>query len=814
MYSANTSDSITAWVVDTLAKIGDATAVSVCINILITTYNPSVQELALSLLASILMVSDEAVAQMLVPYSSSGTAAVIDSNDDTVRRSSGKRANSGRIPSVEELESAAGAAEVKQDHHPAAAAAKSIDIKKLNLNFSYNTMDYSSRKVVHEKPKKMDKPKTCLSYVLSVILLQKNRHLLAAGCADIILAMLRKNKREMSEAIAQTATCELPAIDDRKSKNDTRSSLSKFNAQSEEHAAHTSAPLSTTIIEWAGLKLLLKFLFRYEKMNAQSKTATKAIVRESVSASLHLKEEYAYAHSKVFTAVCQLIAGSAVVAAQANTLSGAEQLLTFTFNRFDASDSHMYSVFVACTNALAQDKLLQQRRRAHEQEMQRLGGHCPAESGDLRLSDFMLMRSSCPEKICENRPVSPQELRERLNKKKPILGGSISPSKASGPSRRGKGALHVSASADGRLGAGPRKEVLDEAVELNRNIKVNFHSEFQVETEKRELYLLNSYDAKYGTHATGDLKALSKQADRTARQTPLSYHPEVDSLIGTSLDSMGAAALKPITDPRPKLTEAQRREAEFLLGGPHGEEAMQDNSALNVPSVTSSSVAQTSQTSSYPPRQYRRNEEDELVFANSQAFFNSLPAQPVVPLRIEPKDVIVPMEDLTRIRQKFQTMAETAQTRGEIYLYNNYYYHYIADLMLVAAHRRQGEGGRVAGLPAGAHPPRIRAPQVQVPRPLRPEPAVPRGGRPGRPLPVREQLPRSVALADAGQGAHWDRPHPGGCGLLRLFQRRLGHSLQGHADPARSCLRLREGCAGRARGNGLLSGPAELLPQR
>ncbi len=158
--SVATADSIGAWVVDTLARIGDASAVSICINVLITSYNPSVQELALSLLASILMVSDEAVTQMLLPYTPTGTAVPVDSSNDTARRNinNNKRgsvnANPENTPQADALA-----------HEQ---AAPKVDFKK--LNFSYNTMDYSIKKVVHEKPKKGEKNSTCLSYVLSVIM--------------------------------------------------------------------------------------------------------------------------------------------------------------------------------------------------------------------------------------------------------------------------------------------------------------------------------------------------------------------------------------------------------------------------------------------------------------------------------------------------------------------------------------------------------------------------------------------------------------------------------------------------------------------
>jgi hypothetical protein len=72
-------------------------------------------------------------------------------------------------------------------------------------------------------------------------------------------------------------------------------------------------------------------------------------------------------------------------------------------------------------------------------------------------------------------------------------------------------------------------------------------------------------------------------------------------------------------------------------------------------------------SSSYPGRPHRRGrgDDDELVFANSQDFFSSLPHQPAIPTRIEPRDVITQMEDLTVIRKKFQALAEDAKRKGK-----------------------------------------------------------------------------------------------------------------------------------------------------
>ena len=264
-------------------------------------------------------------------------------------------------------------------------------------------------------------------------------------------------------------------------------------------------------------------------------------------------------------------------------------------------------------------------------------------------------------------------------------GGSISPSKATSHSSRKskKVSQSLDAERNGRHGTGPRTETQSQSIELTRNFKVNFQSAYEVETEKRELYLLNSYDAKYGTNNSNDLKQMSRDADRLKSQTPLSYHPNGDVLIDSSLERIGSAALRPITVPRSTpMSEAQRKETEFLLGSSynnnnhsHELSAFQSTSStpfkssLLTPAPLAPLIGQNSiistDSSSYPGRMYGKQYEEEIVFRSSQDFFGAMKHKPVIPQRIEPKDVITEGEPLHLIRKKFAKLAEEAKSRGE-----------------------------------------------------------------------------------------------------------------------------------------------------
>ncbi len=66
----------------------------------------------------------------------------------------------------------------------------------------------------------------------------------------------------------------------------------------------------------------------------------------------------------------------------------------------------------------------------------------------------------------------------------------------------------------------------------------------------------------------------------------------------------------------------------------------------------------------------RPNEETEMIFRSSQDFFGALRHKPVIPLRIEPKDVIQEGEPLHLIRKKFAKLADEAKSRGESKFYS------------------------------------------------------------------------------------------------------------------------------------------------
>ena len=645
------STTITEWIVDSLAKIGDASYVTICISILTTSFNPSIQELTLSLLASMMIISEEAVNQLL--HESSSIIVSSDSHD-------------GPSGMNHELQ-ASNAPRLDAGQHYGVSSKPKVDFRK--LNYSYNTKDYLPKRSPPKRQKRVDKSNSCLSYILSILLLQKNRHLLFAGCADIILAILNRNRttphpRERCLIIAKTSTCELPSAEDSQSKNDVRKSINKysFNAQADEEKPAQTGPL-TSIVDWAGLKLLLKFLYRYEKMSIITRGTTTAnpIPRDAVSTSLQSKEEYAYAHKRVFLAVCELISGSPEVASYAHKLPGAVDLIQLTANTIDMNDGDNYAIYSNCINAFNMELYNQQlidqcnpsRGNAH---MQSKMTHGYPSDGMKR----MPWRAAGGDTAIRPMPSSPL---------RGIAKSQISPDRRSRSRTGSEASTSYSVKIPDKYIGSPSKIVSTvERIPLVADINHDFKATYDVETEKGALYLLNSYDAKQRAHHPSDLRVRSKAAEKEGFRAPLSAPRYTDDLMMESLQNIGDA-----------ITESIK-------------EGIHNKKTIEIPSHLADSISNSSDKRSHrsndsvqlPPsdvlpmrRSYTsvtrlpRHVEESTVASSEEAgrmgitdinkeFFEKLPVKPYVPRRIEAKEVIQVGEDLTAIRKKFQAFAAAA----------------------------------------------------------------------------------------------------------------------------------------------------------
>ncbi len=492
-------------------------------------------------------------------------------------------------------------------------------------------------------------------------MVQKNRHLLTAGCADIMLLMLRHQARDMCEAVAQT--CTNSALCSGESSKvptggagaaATKSANKQFSSSSYNpgsgQAAATAVASTVPLLEWAGLKVMLKFLFRYQQMTNQPRS--NSIMRDSVSAALRLKEELLYAHTKVFTVVSTLISGSPSVAAHANSLPGVEQLLHL------AADVHLNSVVGSadaeemlvnsCLDALQSDRDRQQQLKTLEEE-------APVSSALDTIGRLRASRSS----------------------HSPSRKLSVMPRSA--PTKS--------------IGSAPRKQVHSESINLTSAHAVDFKGQYNVETEKGKLYLLNSYDGSYDNAASEaaarQLRGIESNDHKT---TGLAYRPHGDKLLSSSLETIDLTVQKVVSSLNDSqaaaLNEPYANISSHLLppvqnsrytgtsssgladgGTPLQQEldrAAQglsfDNAHGGSSFLFNSSKSGRVQTTGGGDHQIVDKGAQLLAhkFSVKTDLFDHLPSKPVIPLRIEPKDVITADEEMNVIRDKFKQLADSA----------------------------------------------------------------------------------------------------------------------------------------------------------
>ena len=585
---------ISVWAAESLAKIVDSGTVSICIQILIKSSNPSVQELALNLLAFLLPSSSNAIELMLLPPSTTKEGGQEKSFDTEPDRK--------------------------------ATVRQSFDHLKLIGNGS-NSQETKPKSKPNKKATDKNLDSSCLSYILSVALLQKNRHLLLAGCADVILAMLSTNPADLCEPIASTSTCPLPALDEQNTSANTQKNTKKdYSLQQQAPVQVPTNPLANRVIDWAGLKILLKFLFRYQKISHRSSADT--LMRDSVSASLRLKEEYLYTHQRVLTAVCSLIAGSPAVAAYAYSLPGAEDLLIISSAVHHPLNPPLKNVIDAALFAM---KLERKQRRTNLTEI-------AANTPKNRRSSNAL-----------NSPMPMASSNGSIMSRPSIMDVSLSSkSSLSPPKPKPVGNIVT--------------ERRTKNIQLMPNISVNFTSEYAVNTDKSRLYAEKNQMLRKGDGA-------------------IKYQPNSDMLISNSLNAIDKHTMRPIAETPVVLqdyrqhysSKQQSGDLDLDREGSHlqASTSIPSNGASYNPSQTQQedsdvdSAGEKSKTRSQaslpaPAAVSPAKESSKLPPSAHRDFFGQLPAIPQVPERIEPASVIDHTEDMRQIREKFAAIAAEA----------------------------------------------------------------------------------------------------------------------------------------------------------
>lgn len=780
------------WATSMISKITDAVTVTGCVSILISTHNPIIQELIINLIAGLISISDDAITQILqVPnilYTQTNKKIPASNNNDSNREkllstlyrkmlktaaaAAAGEAGPGGLPGMvggsgpgtgpsSNYESRRNSSPTPNMNNPADPSNRYSFrgfIDKSNSKLLYGGRDRTS--TADDNDPDCDEFQCCLAYIFSIVLMQKNRHLLLAGCADIIIAMTKSSNNSMlCEYIARVSTAPLPLIDLHKNQEKNRGfghslkHLSSGMAQPQIEPLHVN-PLGARVVDWAGVRIPLKFLQRYHQIFGTNLTRAGALVSQekpstgsnnpnypsSVPATANnnittdsslilnegIKSEYRYAHNRALLAVCSLLVAAHDVVSYVVQLQGAIDVIKLSASIYSEDDlppnrgpastlaeinnretmvnrttiqpnaqrgrliydasSNLPPVIITALNALQLEKQHQHRMRAilnhHLQQQNQQGslgsssnsrrssntiGHGPAVAAATALHQQHPSAAAVAQKIAG----LVQSNNNNNGSKNPSTSNSVSVSSSLSklkPSQIvGKSAVSSSqpslqlSSSQQLLGSAPKREQLTENIQLSSHPPIDrpFNAAYTAETEKFNLYLQNQQDANnYKQAPASPLQYYAANQISKQSKGPLQFQQQStkDPLLHSSL----------------KTIEQQKGEALFKPPKTSKSPTMFNS---NVPGNVDTNVSLTNSEGQIYGISIHIEDPDPNNFTGkgpispyashpgmsaSRNFFGALPGLPIVPDRIEAKDVIVKGESLSRIRKKFQLLAENA----------------------------------------------------------------------------------------------------------------------------------------------------------
>jgi len=248
------SENVSIWSRLSLNKIVYAGAINILVNMLMTTHVQKIQELILGLLAQLAEVSNEACHVMLMPFSNDMNVKVDKTKSTNSGKTSSGKAVRLRSPSTIGSPTNRASSPTMDDERSigSISSAKSRETFDGDLKKEID-LDISPYKGV---------PGTNLSYLLTIAIMNRNKYAIVSGIIDIIISLCITNTVEICEAVAMTPTCNISNINtntnsDEKPKNSSsKYNTAKSSTDKVDHSKGTSK--SKNIIEWAGLKLLIK----------------------------------------------------------------------------------------------------------------------------------------------------------------------------------------------------------------------------------------------------------------------------------------------------------------------------------------------------------------------------------------------------------------------------------------------------------------------------------------------------------------------------------------------------------------------------
>jgi hypothetical protein len=788
-----TADEI--WASQMVPKITDSITVTGCVSILLAAHHPVIQELLVNVVAGLLSISDDAITQILhtpnilytqtnkkIPTSEPNREKILAHQfkklyarfqemnvpfpGSMMNHEDSRRTNALNSPGGDNTSPVHRQSMNRSNSKLSAGGAGSGGGSGSRKDFG-NTNDNNDAR--NDDP---DEFSSCLSYIFSVALMQKSRHLLVAACSDIIISIARQASSSLlCEYVAKVTTSPLPIINITKNTNTHRSLKHLYTNQQQVIEPLHVNPLGAKVIDWAGVKIPLKFLQRYHQIfgntmsavnhpsNAHTTTGTPAtgsLVRnqqqggeKSVSSghgnhkevpdaqlilSENVKNEYRYAHNRALLAVCSLLISSHEIVVYVVGLQGAMDVIKLSaaiysddemqpsafspqgnaannnnnnnntpqFNinssathsntrRFLEMHPNLPSVVISAMNALQIEKTHQHRMRAmlnHSNNNSLTGSNGIGERGfnSSRRSSTTLhskeqiydpqnphhhVTMDNHQQIMPKKSTSPDARAASGGRLKPILSATNSSTASkstpafTGPSRMVTGSPTI-------------QEHLSQSIPLANQHEVKFSADYAKETEKYNLYIQNQNNSNLIQQSLASplqyyaAKQLTQQ-NRGPLHLPNLNQP--DQLLNTSLQAIESNIHDSLMQP-PK-PQQRTPIAALMFGGQQQSQSTLNGGSISLMKTESTTSGipfmQQGSTATHSNNNNNNNNAEEepegrlsrsagaaLGLSASRDFFGSLPGKPAMPRRIEAKDVIIPNEDISRIRKKFQLMGENA----------------------------------------------------------------------------------------------------------------------------------------------------------
>lgn len=736
------------WATQMLPKISDSITVTGCVSILLATHNPIIQELIINLIAGLITISDDAITQMLqvpnilftqtnkkIPTSEISREKLLQlqlkrittrlENLSLLQLNAG---SPGTAPNDLSRRNSTVEGPMMTPGNPNRMSLRgALDRSNSKLSTSRtsnNNMQAGPASNNDEEELYPEEFGSCFSYILSIALMQKNRHLLLAGCADIIIALARNTPSIMSEFLAKVATSPLPMIDLQKNANNNRGHSLKHLYTNQGHTIeplHVN-PLGAKVIDWAGIRIPLKFLQRYHQIfgtnnnNNQNtnplmsgmhnlSVVTGASAPSTASGnrggndaySENIKAEYRYTHNRSLLAVCSLLAAAHEIVSYVVQLPGAIEVIKLSASIYSDDElqarplttvgannrnttenddrrgsrrpethSNLPGVIITALNALHLEKQHQNRMKAMMNHPNGGGSTTQSQSNSRKSSNSALTGlhggNVAATTLKPTTAISLSKFTEKLlpsHKLKPLLQKLGSPSITTSASNFTGLTPNLAAGAD------PVQQNLSQPIHLSSQMEVKFNATYMKETEQFNLYIQNQNQQKlYQQSPSSPLhQYASKQISEQSRG-PLQFQniSKPDPLLASSLKEMDEnirqTLLQPVNDKSKTQSAPYLNQTKSPVMFANDLQPIESNTLTNSEShldfTGTMNDVMIGRASSAPVSPWNHG------MSASRDFFGRLPIQPNVPRRIEPKDVIIVNESMSKIRKKFQLLGENA----------------------------------------------------------------------------------------------------------------------------------------------------------